>query len=524
MKRIADSDESSPKRTCFDEDAVAISVLSLCVRTLSLFETRPELRLQHVCSELRTLYHAHLRTTALQLANSHRCPDAQLSWTQLSATVDESKSLAFTSQSFEDAALQLRQLSIDCHENIPLFLPMDVPMDIPTTWSCREQCQTQLLQCAERNDIVAWARLMQILRPYVTGLTDRPELSVGTAHFDMLYALLTSDSVLLCQDYLSLFSGHQFSVDNEELYELVSNKKHFQPLEEFPRQVLDYLAVIEEVHYQKQQECSLLGEWVFTDFFWQIIWSSVRTLDEAQLALRMIKPQYLRQSHWDLQFNRPNGCIVTDFLAALILDFIDRTDNAELWVKLSEFTKDLFPDFLFAAEVLRILDKEFDPVQIPEPKLLEFARWCLRNANEADDDDPWDIMESLHFACLLVATDNALGEDDKIAAKKELFTEFIAIYDEDNEDDRQPIIAKQFKHMAVGDCLWFCKEPKYLLYTFCYQTKHRTCSDAEYKQLRAHIRQALQTAGQESDEEWPKAMEFCTSLGKLRHQVIKELF
>jgi len=616
MKRVTDGDESSPKRTCFDESAVAIYALSLCVQTLSLFETRPELRLQHVCPELRTLYRAHLRTTALQLANSHRAADAQLSWTQLSATIDESKSLAFASQNFEDAALQLRQISIRHRcSKIPFFVYIPpIPAEVSDVdrqahlevRSCVPQCQTQLICCAERHDIVTWARLMQILRPHITTFVQPwppwwpvKRTQLVHEHFHMLYALLSSDSIVLCQNYLTLFLGSDETyLSNDELFRLVRYKKHFKSLESFPTQVLGYLAGFVKAAYCGDSSASLLGLWVPTGFFRQIIWPSVHTLDQAMLALQMIKPQYfpdIARTYWfrrsDFKPETPKACsngtflddnapetiCIDDFLPSLIADLMDRTDNIELWKEIATYVVQIFaPGNRFGLQVAEILDQRFVPAEIPQPQRLEFVRWCLRpvqtaeqawmlsfygkanNAvdnDEADDEEVGDeevgddevgddeaddeeveddedvdeafdeiatwnrilssYIKSFHFAALLISTDDTLGEDEKICAKQKLFATY------STQRIWQPL-ARELKLMSVSDCLQFCDQPVYLLYLFCYQTKHRTCSGDEYQQLRACIEQGYQ-AKQRSDDKWSQAFEFCTSLGKLRPQVFSEL-
>jgi len=502
------------------DPGVAISVLCLCIETLDLFSTQPELKLQWVCSATKGLYLQHLRRTALALANSYR--SEKLTWEQFSAerSVAVQNSVAFTDRKFENVAVNLIRrsqgsktlffselTSIKNELNLQGILTAKSRRQewirISNFRECRSKLQDQLLQCARTNDVVAWARLLQIVRSGQPHSSQ--EHSLGQDHFKMIYALLQSDSVLLLQDYLNTVIGYSGG------YFILSGCPwdiECEPLARFPSQVMSYFLTMEQQReFHSIDKPSILGSWLSVTnslhhgtkrsivtkhgFFKQIIWPLVCTLEEYELAIQLYR----------LQLQDPNlrpyepgiGAALYD----LFLDFAKRILDLETW-KAILVQKELFAS-LYADDLLLELQKQLDPER---PEHLAFVRWYLAQ--------PWDIeVEIMPFRWV-----RALIPEKNATETREAFRNHAK---NAANEDRTGSFAKQLKRIYVSDLLEFCDDLKYLLYIFCYQVKHETCSHDEFQDLRAVIRQNVRS------DKWAQAFDFCLSLKKIRPQVVAEL-
>jgi hypothetical protein len=466
-----------------------------------------------VCADLQTLYREHLRTIALRLINSHGAADAQLGRAQWSVTIDESKSLAFAPESsVEDAALELRQLSLALNIKIPMFSWYWQQVGAEQIKFRRDKYQRQLMACVQRSDIITWARLEQIMLPCVDWSPDR---QVSKDHFEMLYTLLTSDVPFFYVVY-ERFLG-ECIVESEELAKLLDLGR-FKPLQTCPTRLLTCLAEREEALQRRNAKAEdknarFLGLWVSTGFIRNVIWPSVHTLDDIAVVWRLIKPELLEEtdyyscpSRWRRE--KKYGPL---YLASLFVEFMCKNLNVELWKDMYSLIEQLYPDYCIhkciSSLLLEELEDRFLPDELPSPEYLDFMQWCSRTAKaikqqhiEAED----EAYHPFYWTIALINIDGSLSADEKIAAKRQLFNQ--AIEADENDAERELTaccLAKSFERMAVSDCLEFCNV-LYLFFVFCYQTNHRTCSDDEYDQLCRRIQQSSQK------DEWQQMLQFWT--------------
>ena len=520
---------------------MAISVLSICIQTLSLFETQPELRLQHVCTHLRTLYHEHLRTIGLTRINGRIPANLRLNWDRVD--FDESLSPAFTLRTFEETALQFRQYCSDMPSSVPLFTEMMPAPPSETAASrqhdmafqkCRQRLEWQLMRCVELRDFCAWVRLLQILSPCLKRAQNLPVApKLSKSHFDMLYIILRRDGMgIFYYDYLTHIVDSRSEADSKILLDLLDNSRHlFKPLKRCPRSLLRCSLAREESRHKRNStatlqtfKCSQLGRWIPTRFFREIVWPSVRTIDEITLALRFIATQFDEERRLPELPSQTPSPLGYEYLAALFVDFMmSNPINIDLWNNMYIVIEKIFPSYWIVDEVFMKLQKQFDPVDLPQPEYLDFMRWCLHKVAIARDDGAgWSLYHSFHWTIALITTDNSLSADEKIAAKLQRFHHRVNLpenedYDEIERTDDHYSLAHELQLMPISECLEFCDNSRYLLYLFCCQVKNRTCSDDEYQQLRIKIKQATQT------EDWPEAFDFCNSPGKVTPQVVAEL-
>jgi len=248
MKRAKRTSEQKAKRQSLDPET-GHQVLLLCIEHANLFAQQPSLHLHLVCRAAKAMFVEYLKSVTTRgltcvFPKGPLTPSAAFA---LQAKLNNSAVLR--EANFQDAVLRLLPYSY-----VKLVAPsVAVARDLSIV-------RRQLLRCAATNDLLSWNRLVQMLKrrhPLVSPPSERAD-EVATLwpfvdiHFDILYAVIQSDSVRICRAYCSALLSNSLIAASSAL-------KPFGPaVSKFPRKVIDFLVLLDAK--RKLDQMSVFGD------------------------------------------------------------------------------------------------------------------------------------------------------------------------------------------------------------------------------------------------------------------------